>query len=201
MKTKIPVSLIALIAASAFSQEIVPQADAMKGATMAWLASAEITDAPVAIDPDIKKPFAMKGGNSIGMLVVPETKLAKEIEHAGGGITPVGQIWLRGLLPVFNGSAATLDKLRTVSVSDGTNSVLVPVLFLGIQTGSAGKELVIYSQDKTALATLPLKSVEQEQKLPIEFTAVAGSEKKSADVTMTFVGRLQATFGLVPENG
>lgn len=201
MKIKILVSLITLVSASVFSQEVVPQADAMKGAAMAWLASAEITDAPVTIDPDIKNPFAMKGGNSIGILVVPETKLAKEIEHAGSGITPVGQIWLRGLLPVFNGSSATMDKLRTVSVSDGSNSMLVPVLFLGIQSGSAGKELVIFSQDKTALATLPLKSVEQEQKLPIEFTAVADNEKKSAEVTLTIVGKLQTTFGLVPANG
>ncbi|MBX7212063.1 MAG: hypothetical protein K1X78_27400 [Verrucomicrobiaceae bacterium] len=192
--------IISLAATAGFSQEIVPQADAMKGAAMAWQASADITDAPVVVDPDIKNPFAMKGGSNIGMLVVPETKLAKEIEHAGAGVTPVAQIWLRGLLPVFNGSTATLDKLRTVSVSDGANSLLVPVLFVGLQNGTVGKELVIFSQDKTALATLPLKAVEQEQKLPVEFSVVANNERKSAEVTMTLVGKFQANFGLAAEN-
>ena len=59
MKTKTIIALLALGVTSAFSQEIVPQADAMKGAAMAYLASADITDAPVTIDPDIKRPFAM----------------------------------------------------------------------------------------------------------------------------------------------
>lgn len=200
MKTKLIISLFALLAASAFSQEAVPQIDAMKGAALCYLASADISDAPVAIDPDIKKPFAMKGGSNLGMMVVPETKLAKEIEHAGAGVTPVGQLWLKGLLPVFNGSAATMDKLRTVSVEDNGTSHLVPIVFIGIQTGAGGKELVVYSQDKTALATLPLKSIEQEQKMPIEFSIVANGDKKSADVAMTIAGKFQANFGVVPEN-
>ena len=93
-----------------------------------------------------------------------------------------------------------MDKLRTVSVEDNGTSHLVPIVFIGIQTGAGGKELVIYSQDKTALATLPLKSIEQEQKLPIEFSIVANGDKKSADVTMTIAGKFQASFGVVPEN-
>lgn len=200
MKTKTIIALLALGVTSAFSQEIVPQADAMKGAAMAYLASADITDAPVTIDPDIKRPFAMKGGNNMGMLVVPETKLAKEIANTGTGVAPVGQLWLRGLLPVFDGSTATMDRLRSVSVSDGGNSMLVPVLFLGLQTGAAGKELVIYSQDKAPLATLPLKGVEQDQKLPVEFSVMANNEKKSAEVTLTILGKYQAKFAVVPEN-
>lgn len=201
MKTKTIASCLALIFTSVLSQEVVPQADAIKGAAMAWLACAEMTDAPVSIDPDIKRPFAIKGASNVGMLVIPETKLAKEIESAAAGITPVGQIWLRGILPVFNGSTATLDKLRTVSIDDNGTAHLIPVLFVGIQSSAAGKELVIYSQDKNALATLPLKAVEQEQKMPIEFSAVADNEKKSADVTMTIIGKWQASFTLVPEKG
>lgn len=201
MKTKLIITLISLATALAGAQEIVPRADAMKGAAMAWLASADITDAPVTIDPDIKMPFAMKGGGTVAVLVVPETKLAKEMANAGSDITPVGQLWLRGVLPVFNGSSVTMDKLRTVSVDDGGTSHLIPVLFLGLQNGAAGKELVVFSQDRTALATLPLQPVEQEQKLPIEFSAAADSEKKSATVTMTIIGKLQASFGIVPANG
>lgn len=200
MKTTTIIALLALGVTSAFSQEIVAQADAMKGAAMVYLASADITDAPVTIDPDIKRPFAMKGGDNMGMLVVPETKLAKEIASTGTGVVPVGQLWLRGLLPVFDGGTATMDKLRSVSVSDGGNTMLVPVLFLGLQPGAAGKELIIYSQDKTPLATLPLKSVEQDQKLPVEFSVVANNEKKSAGVTLTILGRYQANFAVVPEN-
>lgn len=199
MKTKLITLIITLAASAGFAQETVPQADAMKAAALCYAATADISDPAIAIDLDIKKPFAMKHGD-IAMMVVPETKLAKEIEHAGAGVTPLGQLWLKGLLPVFNGSTATMEKLRTVSVEDGGTSHLMPVVFIGIQSGGGGKELVIYSQDKTALATLPLKAVEQEQKLPIEFSVVANGDKRSADVTMNIVGKFQASFGVIPEN-
>lgn len=199
MKTKLIALIVTLAAVTGYSQEVVPQADAMKGAALCYFASADITDAGITIDPDIKSPFAMKGGGQVGMIAIPETKLAKEIANGGTGITPVGQIWLKGLLPILGGSTITKDKLRTVTVSDGGNSVLVPVLFVGMQSGAGGtKELVIYSQDKTAIATLPLKSIEQEQKLPIEFSAVKAGEQ-TADVTLNIIGKFQATFGLTED--
>ena len=199
MKTRFIAILTALIATAGFSQEAVPQADAMKAAALCYAASADMTDAGIAIDPDIKKPFAMKGGGEIGMLVIPETKLAKEIAHAGEGVTPVGQIWMKGLLPILCGSTITKDKLRTATVADNSNSFLLPVLFVGMQSGAGGtKELVIYSQDQTALATLPLKAVEQEQKMPIEFSVVKAGDH-TADVTFNIIGKFQASFGLTED--
>ena len=200
MKTKLTALLITLTAALGHSQEIVPQADAMKAAAICYAASADISDAAIAIDPDIKKPFALKGGGGVGVMVIPETKLAKEIAQAGEGVTPVGQIWMKGVLPVLGGSTVTMGKLRTVSVADNESSVLVPLLFVGMRSGAGGtKELVIYSQDKTELAALPLKAIEEEQKLPIEFSAVQSGEKM-ADVTMNILGKYQASFGIAAEN-
>lgn len=200
MKTQSILLIIMLITAAGYAQEAVPQADAMKAAALCYVASADISDAAINIDPDTKRPFAMKGGGEVGVMVIPETKLAKEIEHAGEGITPVGQIWMKGVLPVLGGSTVTMDKLRTVTIEDGSKSALVPVLFVGMQSGEGGaKELVIYSQDKTALATLLLKPVEQEQKLPLEFSAVKAGER-TADVTLTIIGKYQASFGIAAEN-
>ncbi len=199
MKTHILITLVTLAASAALAQEIVPQADAMKAAALCHAASADITDAGVTIDADIKNAFAVKGGGEVGMLVIPETKLAKEIAHAGSGITPVAQIWMRGVLPVLGGSTITKDKLRTVTVDDGSKSALLPVLFVGLQSGPGStKELVFFSQDKTVLASLPLKSIEQEQKLPLEFSVVKAAEH-TADVTLNIAGKLQATFALTED--
>ena len=40
-------------------------------------------------------------------------------------MTPVGQIWMKGVLPVLGGSTVTMGKLRTVSIDDNGNAVLV----------------------------------------------------------------------------
>jgi hypothetical protein len=199
MKTRFIATLSALVASAALSQEAVPQAEAMKAAAMCYAASADITDAGITIDSDIKNPFAMKGGGEIGMMVIPETKLAKEIALAGEGITPVGQIWMKGLLPILGGSTITRDKLRTVTVADGSSSFLLPVFFVGMQSGAGGaKELVIYSQDKTPLTTLPLKSIEQEQKLPVEFSVVKAGDH-TADVRLNIIGKFQASFAITED--
>ncbi len=96
--------------------------------------------------------------------------------------------------------AVSMGKLRTISIDDNGGAVLVPLLFAGMRSGAGGaKELVIYSQDKTELATLPLKAIDQEQKLPIEFSA-AQSGEKMADVTLNILGKFQATFGITAEN-
>ena len=200
MKSRFIVILTSLMAGVCFSQEAVDQADAMKAAAICYTASADISDAAITIDPDIKNPFAMKGGGGVGVMVVPETKLAKEIAQAGEGVTPVAQIWMKGVLPVLGGSTITTGKLRTISIDDNGGAVLVPLLFAGMRSGAGGaKELVIYSQDKTELATLPLKAIDQEQKLPIEFSAVQSGEKM-ADVTLNILGKFQATFGITAEN-
>ena len=199
MKTRFIATLTALVASAGFSQEAVPQAESMKAAAVCYAASADITDAGITIDPDIKNPFAMKGGGEIGMMVIPETKLAKEIALAGEGVTPVGQIWMKGLLPILSGSTITRDKLRTATVADNSNSFLLPVLFVGMQSGAGGtKELVIYSQDKTALATLPLKAIEQEQKLPVEFSVVKAGDH-TADVMLNIIGKFQASFAITED--
>jgi hypothetical protein len=195
MKTSLIVLCSLLTSLGASAQESVAPADAIKAAALAYLATTEITDAPLAVDPDLKNAFALKGGNNLGLMLIPETKLAKELEHAREGITPIGQLWLKDLLPGVNGAAISSDKLRTISVSDGSNSMLLPILYLGVQgSGAAGKELVALSQDKTPLFTIALKSIDQTQKQPLEMTVVANEEKKMADVTLNIAGKWQGTF-------
>jgi hypothetical protein len=154
-----------------------------------------LKDLPLKVELNIDKPFGIKGHENVGLIVVPDKALTAEvISKAGKEIVPVGQLWMRGVVPAKEGKAVSSDKLRHLTVSDGKKDTRVELYLLGARRGEK-TELVIYADGKEPLLVLPLEAGESGQNLPIE---VAGKGEKdneeSAALILKFLGKYKATM-------
>lgn len=156
---------------TARGQEVLPREEAMKYAFAAALSEPASTQAPIKVDSDLKRPFAGHDGD-YGALALPETKLtAATLQGIGKDIIPIGQLWLRKLTPMLNGSAIESSSLQMVTVSLGGESARVPMLLLGAKkTDSGSLELLVYGNGKEPLLRLPLSKAARAQSLPIEIS-------------------------------
>lgn len=185
--------LLALFVASiAGAQEVVPREDALKASFALWYSVGKVDDLPLKVDADIKYPYGV-AKHDLGMIVIPETKLADVISKAGETVLPLGQLWMKGLAPAFDGATVPSSQLKLVDVTVKDETAGVVLCTLGVRkTEKSGLELVIYGKGKEPLKAVALKVAKGKQELPIELTVVPGNE--SADVTVKVLGKYEATL-------
>lgn len=183
---------------SATAQQSVPREDALKAAFLLCADLKQMLSTPIPTDPDVKRPVAVRADERGGM-VLPETKLSAEtVVKAGKEVVPVGQLWLRRVVPVCDGQPAKLEKLHTVTVGNGDRSAAVILCALGVRKNAEGKlELLVYGKDKEPLLAAPLKPITTPQENPIELSSEPQAD--GAAVTLRVVGKYEATFSVAPD--
>jgi hypothetical protein len=186
-------AVASVIAAAAQAQEILPREEAMKIGMIATLQAPPSMNTPIEVDADLKRPLAGRDGD-YGVLILPETKLtAGVIEAAGKQPIPLGQLWMRRLTPMVDGSPVDASRLQVVSIQHEGETHRVPLCLLGARRTDAGAlELVVYSKGREPLVRAPLQKTERKQSLPIEITAERESD--SGRLTLHFAGRYSATL-------
>lgn len=180
------------------AQQHVPREEALKAAFLLSADLKQMLNTPIPTDPDVKRPVAVRADERGGM-VLPETKLSPEVlAKAGKEVVPVGQLWLRKVVPVCEGQPAKQEKLQTVTVSNGDRVGTVFLCALGVRKAADGKlELLIYGKEKEPLLSVPLKPIATAQENPLEL--VSEPQADGAAVTLKLVGKYEATFAVVPE--
>jgi hypothetical protein len=178
-----------------FAQEMLSREEAMRYAFVAAMHEPSTSQAPIRVDSDLKRPVAGHDGD-YGVLILPETKLsAATLQGIQGDVVPVGQLWLRKLTPMADGSAIDESQLQMVRISHEGNATRVPLCLLGVRKSKEGAlELVVYSKGKEPLVKVPMTKVTRTQSLPIEFTSERESD--SGRVTLRLVGQYEATLFL-----
>jgi len=188
-------SVLAAAAIPASAQEMLSREEAMRYAFLVSKYEPTTGQAPIRVDSDLKRPVAGHDGD-YGILILPETKLsASTFQSLQGDVVPVGQLWLRKLTPMAEGSAVDESQLQIVRVMHEGDTARVPLCLLGVRKAKEGAlELLIYGKGKEPLLRVPMTKAARTQSLPIEFTSERESD--SGRVTLRFVGQYEATFFL-----
>jgi len=182
----------------ASGQEAVPLEQAQKGAQLLTEAAGRLADAPVAIDTNLDKPFAAKAGD-VGLLVIPDKALtAEKLSGASTTITPVGQLWMKGVSTAVNGHSPSKDDVRSYTVRAGDNDLTVQLYLVGVVKNAAGRaEVVVYGKGKEPLVHTSLdKSTTGSKEMPIELSGKKNDEN-SGTLTLLLPGNFQAEIVLV----
>lgn len=187
----IPMLVVALGFARA--QEVVPKEEALKASIALWYASGDLSELALKVDPDIKYPYG-RAKNDLGMIVVPETKVAEVVAKAGEKPLPLGQLWMKGLVPELDGKAVAAGDLKKIEVTVKEESASVILCTLGVRkTEKKGLELLVYGKGKEPVITVPLKTVKGGSlEFPIELDIVPGSG--NAVVVLKVLGQHEASF-------
>src|SRR5205809_2398862 len=98
------------------AQDQIQQERAQKAADLLAAQARKLTDLPVKVDVDTEKVFGLKKGDRAALAIPAKGLNADRIDKASTDVLPVGQLWLRGLVPVVSGTAAAAEKLRVVKV-------------------------------------------------------------------------------------
>lgn len=184
-------------ASSLLAQESVPLEEAQKIARKINEEAGAISDAALAIEPNLDAPQGIKGGE-IGLIVVPDKKLSAEA-LGGAGTTPIAQLWTLGLLVAKDGKAIPSSELRRVTFHGKNEDKTVQLYFLGAQKSESGVDLVVFSKDKEPLLRVPAaKASGATQSLPIELSARKESED-SGTLTLNVLGQLKADLLMVKQ--
>jgi len=201
-RSSFPVLFAALLSVTlshlAFGQESVPLEEAQKGAQLLSGAAGRLSDAPVAVDGNLDKPFAVKGGG-VGLLVIPDKALtAEKLSSAGTTITPIGQLWMKDVSVAVNGRAPSKDNVRAYVVRAGDNDLNVQLYLVGVVKNAAGQaEVVVYGKGKEPLIHTALeKSASGSKEMPIELTGKKNDEN-TGTLTLLLPGNYQAEIVLV----
>ncbi len=198
MKKTLLFATLAISLAVAHAQESVPREQLLKVALADSLDLKQMLDTPIPTDPDVKRPVAVREGDR-GCMVLPETKLALDsLVKADKEVVPVGQLWMRKLVPQRDNQAIESDKLRIVTVVTGDKSETAVLCALAVRNSAEGKlELLVYGKGREALLHLPLKPMTATADNPIELSAQAQGE--GAVLTLELLGKYTASFTVVPE--
>jgi hypothetical protein len=188
--------LIPMLVASfglAQAQEMVPREEALKAAVTLWYAAGDLSDLAVNVDPDIKYPYG-QAKNDLGMIVIPETKVAEVVAKAGEKVLPLGQLWMKGLVPEIGGKTVAAGDLKTVEVTVKEDRAAVILCTLGVRkTEKKGLELVVFGKGKEPLTTVAFKAGKgDKQEFPIELAIVPGSQ--NAEVVIKVLGKHEASI-------
>ena len=175
------------------AQEVVPKEEALKASIALWYASGDLSELALKVDPDIKYPYG-RAKNDLGMIVVPETKVAEVVAKAGEKPLPLGQLWMKGLVPEADGKAVAAGDLKKIEVTVKEESASVILCTLGVRkTEKKGLELVVYGKGKEPIITVPFKTVKGGSlEFPIELDIVPGSG--NAEVVLKVLGQHEASF-------
>lgn len=176
------VGVLATVAVRA--QEVLPREEALKYAFAAALHEPSSMAAPIQVDADLKRPFVAHQ-DDYGVMVLPETKLAAMLSGAAKDVVPVGQLWLRRLTPLVQGSGVGASELQLVRVEVQGESERVPLCLMGARKTEAGTmELVVYGRNRTPLLAVPLRPTTRSQSLPVE---IAGERESDGGLLRIYV--------------
>lgn len=182
---------------STHAQERLPQEEASRYAALLGAVQAQLKTGPLATEPDLKHPVALRDGD-YGILVLPDARFtAEKLAQAGPDVIPLGQLWFHKLAPLVDGRVIPNEKLRLVKVSGFEGEATVPCFTLGLCKQAGGSlELVVYGKDKEPLLKTPLKSISLSatQENPLEITAER--ETDSGRLTLKILGRQAAVLSV-----
>ncbi len=192
-KTFLLIPMLVVALGFARAQEVVPKEEALKASIALWYASGDLSELALKVDPDIKYPYG-RAKNDLGMIVVPETKVAEVVAKAGEKPLPLGQLWMKGLVPEVDGKAVAAGDLKKIEVTVKEESASVILCTLGVRkTEKKGLELLVYGKGKEPVITVPFKTVKGGSlEFPIELDIVPGSG--NAEVVLKVLGQHEASF-------
>jgi hypothetical protein len=180
------------------AQQAVPRDELLRvAAYIVSLDLKQMLNTPIPTDPDVKRPVALREGER-GVMALPESKLADGLARQGREVVPVGQLWLRKLVPQCGSQAVRPEQLQLVSLTVGDRTESAVLCALGVSKDAGGKlQLLVYGKGKDPLLELPLKSISAAQENPIELSAAV--QGNSAVLTLRLLGKHEASFTLVGE--
>jgi hypothetical protein len=187
------------LAGAGWAQERVPQEQATRLAKHFADEASKVSSPQLKTEVDPEKAFALHAGEA-GVLFIPEKGLSEDaFTRAGTDPTPVGQLWMRNLVPAAQGKPVPDDKLRVLTVSVNNEDHQLPLSLVGARKGSNNQlELVLYGKDKEPFRTAPVRKLETKQKQdePVALDAQKDAGD-SATLTLTMLGEYQATIQLM----
>lgn len=192
MRQVLVLAVMVGVAGGAAAQERIPPDQAQQYARLMAETASKVAAPAVKTDVDAEKPFGLKHGE-IGVLVIPERTLSEEaLSKAGKTVVPVGQLWVRNLTLVLDGSAISNDRLQVLTVTADNQDHRLPLFLLGARKGAKDAlELVVYAKDKEPLAVVPLQKIQATQELPIELEGKRG-DGETATLTLNLLGKYRA---------
>ena len=196
MKSATLLPVLTLVTAHAFAQDV--QALTSEQTEKIARKLVEIfgtpADAAFAVDADATKAAGLKAGSDGGLVAIPDRKLTgSSFKGTGAAAMPVGQLWMRNLVPVVNGNAPDAEKLRPLSVPDKEGDVKVDAFLLGVLQGDAQvPQLGIFGKGGEAVMKVPLiKTNAAANEIPIALAGYKEGEKTGM-LVMTFFGSYKA---------
>jgi hypothetical protein len=187
MQTMKLVSAVLLIAIGAVAGEPqqIPGEQAAKIARKLAVALGSPADAPFAVDADAEKASGLKASGDTGLIAIPDRKLTTDtLANAGKAVSPLGQVWMRNIVPMVKNTAAAPTQLRTVTMRDGDQEAKVEIYFLGITKNETGAlDLGLYAKDQEPLLKIPLVKTDA----PVKTTPIALDGHKEGENTGVLV--------------
>lgn len=175
------------------AQEHLSREEALKYAFWVSADLKPMLSTPIPTDPDVKRPVAVREGDYGGM-VLPEAKLAlSQLSGIQDRVVSVGQLWLRGLVPLRGAELPPTDQLHWVNVSTDEGSATVPCCALGMMKNNSGSlELLVYGKNKEPLLKVPVKTIQGAQENPVEMQAERRDD--GGWITLRILGKYEASF-------
>jgi hypothetical protein len=136
--------------------------------------------------------------NDVAALIIPDKGLtAEKLAKIGKKEIPVGQLWLKSLMPEVGGSSPADSDLKLVEVSDGDKSMELPQFLLTARRIGKKLNLIVYSGAADPLMELPLEQFETGQSLPIELEGEA-RDNSSGLLSLYVMGKYHAKMIVIP---
>ena len=199
MRRTIAVMTVLCLAGAAWAQERVPQEQAEKFAKRFAQEAEKVSQPQLKTDVDPEKAFALHSGEA-HVMFIPEKGLSEDaFAKAGREPTPVGQLWLRKLVPAVHGKRVPEDQLRLVTITVNNEEHSLPLCLVGVRkTGDNQLELVLYGKEKEPFRQAQVRKLETKQQhdepVVLEAHKDAGD---AATVILTMVGEYQASIPLM----
>ncbi len=147
---------------------------------------------PVAVTPNLDQAIGYQVGQDAGMILIADKGLtAAAIDGAGEEPVPVAVGFTRAAT-VFDEKGAILGERRATMP---VGVVQVALWFMAVRKKGGQPVLEVYSKDRTALVTVPLKKSEgaAAPALAVAFERL-DAEKNQADLVLTLPGTQRATL-------
>ena len=196
MRNLAAVVSVVVLAGFGWAQERVPQEQAVKFARRFADEASKISSPQLKTEVDPEKVFALHAGEAHAMFI-PEKGLSEEtFTRAGKEPTPVGQLWMRRIVPAAEGKPVPEDKLRIVTISVNNEDHPLPLTLVGVRKGADNQlELVFYGKDKEPYHHSPVRKLDTKQKgdepVVLEAQKDAGD---TATLIFTLVGEYQGSI-------
>jgi hypothetical protein len=182
----------------ASAQERVPTEQAQQIAKVLTQAAEKQADLPLKLEPDTDKPFAVRQ-EQFGAMAIPAKGLSADaIAKAEKEVVPIGQFWMRSLIPTIDGAPAAASKVRSITIEVEENKVDVTFYQLGVRKGEKGDlELIVYGAGKDPLVTKTLEKADSAQSYPIELEG-REDDNNTGLITLFISGKYRAIIRVSP---